>query len=266
MTERSNEVATAARFAREQWPVVLTAVLAGALAAGAWAYLRAPDPGFVATQRVRVATGVVGVPSVPTVDSVISAVSSADVRASVAETLGISASALGAVTAAIDGKNTSVVVVSARRASSEEAQRVVRAVAVAARERVLQLVDPNLTYQRTTLEAQRRRIPELRSRLADLERQVADPKIGALERAVLQQSVTDVLTQAYTAEDRADTAELAVRQTERYAFIDGEARVARGARTGYLVSSVLRGLLLGLLAGVAIAWARHWLGSRGAPA
>jgi predicted transcriptional regulator len=263
VTERPNEVAAIAKFARDQWPVVLIAALTGAVVAGAWAYWRAPDPGFVATQRVRVATGVVGVPNAPTVDGVISAVGSSIVRQSAAESLGISPAALGAVSASIDGKNTSVVVVSARRPSKEDAPRIARAVAEAARESVLSLVDPNLEYQRTTLEAQQRRIQELQARLTDLRAQVADARTAALEKVMLEQSLTDVGTLIYTAEDRADAARLALSQTERYVLVDGEPTVAQGASTGYLVSSVIRGLLLGLLAGLGIAWVRYRAGSRG---
>jgi len=266
VTEKTNEVSAIARFAREQWPIVLVATLAGALVAGAWAYWRAPDPGYVATQRVRVATGVVGVPNAPTADSVISAVGGSATRESAAESLGIPPTALGAVTASIDGKNTSVVVVAARRPSKEQARQIARALADAAREQVLALVDPNLQYHRATLEAQTRRIPELRARLAALKAQLADPKTGALEKVLLQQSLTDVGSLIYSAEDRTDAARLALNQTERYVLLDGQPAVARGANTGYLISSVIRGALLGLMAGLAIAWIRFRMGSRGAVA
>ena len=266
MTERQNEVAGLVRFARSQWPIVLTAVLIGGLVAGAWAYLQTPDPGFVGKQRVRVAVGVVGVPNVPTVDAVISAVGMPDVRESAAASLGISASALGPVTAAIDGKNTSVVVVTSHRPEKQASGDIAAAVAAAARARVLTQVDPNIDYQRTTLAEQTDRISELTARLEDIVKELQRPGLTPAERASFEQALTNVQAQIYTAQDKSDAAELQLRQTEHYAYLDGPVSVSPGSSGGFLLSSVLRGMLIGFLAGLAVAWFRFRPGARGARA
>jgi len=256
VTDRPNEVASVVRFARTQWPIVLVAVLVGALIGGAWAYLRAPDPGFVGKQRIRVAVGLVGIPNVPTVDSVIAAVSLPDVRESAAASLGVSVAQLGAVTAAIDGKNTSVVVVSSRRPDKEMADRVARAVSEAARARVLAQVDPNIEYQKVTLVEQKARIEILNERLKQVSDQLAAPSLSPAERASFEQALTNIQAQIFTARDKSDLAELQLRQAERYAYLDGDVSVAPGSTGGYVLSGVLRGALVGLLAGLAVAWVR----------
>jgi hypothetical protein len=264
VTERPNEVTALVRFGRSQWPIVLVAVLVGALVGGAWAYMSAPDPGFVAKQRLRVAVGITGVPNIPTVDSVIAAVALPDVRESAAASLGIAPAKLGAVSAAVDGKNTSVVVISAQRTQKAEADRVVRAVSAAVRERVLGQIDPNLDYQRLTLEQQKRRIALIGPRLAELNRQLKAGSLTVADRAGLESAVTNLQDAFFTAQDRADLAELQLTQAQRYVYLDGTAIVAPGSSGGYLFSSVLRGALIGLLAGLAIGWLRFRSRRRGA--
>ena len=215
----------------------------------------APEPGFVAKQRLRVAVGLVGIPNVPTVDSVIAAVSLPDVRESAAASLGITPAQLGSVSAAVDGKNTSVVVVSSRRPTEgRQHDSVAEAVSDAARARVLAQVDPNIEYQRLTLAEQQRRIESLQKRLDDVSKRSSNRPLSRPPsvRASNRRSRTS-RTQIFTAQDRADLAEAATRA-------DGPVRlprrwmcaVAPGSSGGYLLSSVLRGMLVGLLAGLAI--------------
>ncbi len=256
MTERPNEVTALVRFGRTQWPIVLVAVLVGALVGGARAYVSAPDPGFVARQRLRVAVGIQGIPNIPTVDSVIAAVSLPDVRESAAASLGIAPSQLGAVSAAVDGKNTSVVVVSAQRADRADAERAVGAVSSAARERVLGQIDPNIAYQRLTLAQQETRIAKLEPRLVELQKQAESPGLTPSDRASFASAITNLQEEIFTAQDRAELARLQLGQSERYVYLDGNVVVAPGSSGGYLLSSILRGALIGLLAGLAVGWLR----------
>lgn len=256
MTERPNEVTALVRFARTQWPIVLAAVLVGALVGGVWAYMSAPDPGFVAKQRLRVAVGIQGIPNIPTVDSVIAAASLPDVRESAAASLGIAPARLGAVSAAVDGKNTSVVVVSAQRPERDTATRVARAMSEAVRERVLTQIDPNIEYQRLTLAQQKARIAVLTPRLADLKKQLESGSLAPGDRASLESAFTNLQDSLFTAQDRADLASLQLQQSEHYVFPDGDVLVTPGSTGGYLLSSVLRGALIGLLAGLAVGWLR----------
>ena len=262
MTERPNEVAGLARFAREQWPIVLTAVIIGGLIAGLWAYFSAPDPGFVGRQRVRVAVGVVNIPDVPNVDSIISAVSLPEVKRSAAESLGISPSALGPVTAAVDGKNTSVVVVASHRPDKEMAGKIANVVAEAARAKALSQIDPNIDYLRETIAEQTSRIAALNTRLESVQVETKAPGLTPAELASFEQAVTNIQAQIYSAQDKADLAALQLRQAERYAYLDGGPVVVQGNSGGYLLSSVLRGMLVGLLAGLAVAWLRFRRGAR----
>lgn len=259
MTDERNEMRALAGFARRQWGIVTVAVLVGAIAAGAWGVLHATEPGYSASLRISIATAVGGVQNAPTVDSVIAAASSPDVLASVADTLGTDPAGIGTVSTAIDGKNTSVVVVTVHASNAALAERSVTAVAKAARDRVLALVEPSIAYQRAQLAAQERHIPELRAQLAALSKLVSSGGLAPIDRVAIIGTNVSVEGQLMIAEDRLAQARLALAQIDRYALVEGVPTAVKGSKAGATVSDVLRGVLLGLMAGLAVAIVRERL-------
>lgn len=246
-----------AGFARRQWVVVVVAALVGAVLAGVWAVKSAPEPGFSAGTRVRLATGVVGVPSVPNADAVIAAVGLPDVRAAVAETLGVDAVKVPQAAAAVDGKNTAAVVVTVKDSDAARAEKASLAYAQAAADRVRMQVEPNYEYQRAQFAKQQERLPEMQKQLDRLTALMSGKGVSPVEYAALSSAASSLQMQILTVEDRLDTAALQLEQIARYAYVDGTPKAKAGSSTGALLAGVIRGLLLGLIAGLIVAIVRE---------
>lgn len=254
MTEERSEIARIAGLLSRRWPVVGAACLAGLLAAVAYGSLTGPRPDYVATQRLRVANGVVGVPSVPSVDAVVAAAVLGETRRSVAESLGVEPGALAATSASVDGKNTAVVNVTARHKDAETAKRTAVVLAQAARQRALTQVDPSAAYQNAVAARMRDRIAGLTARAVRMQTLLERPGLSAVERAAYESAATDIEAQLYSAQDKLDQAEYLLEQAGSYVVLDGEVIASKSAVSGGLVTSGLRGAFLGLMAGLVLAW------------
>lgn len=257
MDER-DEITTLGRFARGQWPVVLAAVVVTTALAVWLAAARAPEPVWVATSRVRVSTNVANIANAPTVDTLVAAATQPQTLRLAATSLGLGPSALtGKVSAAIDSKNRSVADISVRDADKDLAAAKADAVAIAVREKALEPLRILIGFQNANADSLEERIPVLESALSDLQRRLRSSSLTDVERAGFEQTVLETRVQIYAYEDLARQARYTADLTTNYVVSDGIASVVRVADTGRLLSAGLRGLIVGLIAGMLAALVRE---------
>lgn len=108
MTGSRSEISVLLDGAARFWPVVVAAMLVGAVAMGAYAFATLPEPGFEGVASVRV-MNLTGNASAPTADTVAAAAVGASVREAALGALGAAADGAGAVTSAVEVKDRAVV-------------------------------------------------------------------------------------------------------------------------------------------------------------
>lgn len=248
MTEAS-EVSRAWGAVLRRWPVVVVAVLVGAGAFALWGSVRAPEAGYSATAKVRVAES--DLPNTPTLDTVTVYANSARMKAAVVASTGLDPRGV-TVSAAQDPKDKRGVLVTARAPESKLAVRWATAAAEQTRADALDMLSANIGLEQA-------RQTRLEARAADLRRETARTKALAAKAQDPQVQAT-YLVAAQTLEESLattleslDAARFAEESYRSWVAVTPAVTAAKESAQGVVVSDALRGGLVGLFVGILIA-------------
>lgn len=235
---------------RARWLVVVAAALVGVALGAAYGYFTAPEPGYVATARVRAIAG--SVPGVPTADTVIALAMTPGIQRSAAESAGLDPKVFaGSVEAAADPRDKTIALVQVTAAEREEAVEAAGALADAAMSEGLRPVWSFLDMQKTKVDALKSELELTTARIETLEGNLE--AFSGVERLSVQESLQNNRIQRYELSQRIALEEYnLVRATETLVPLDAP-EVTRATALPYIASNSLRGLLLGLVAGVLVA-------------
>jgi hypothetical protein len=232
-----------------RWPVVLVCVLVGAAAFAFWGVSRAPETGYTATARVRVAD--TGVPNMPTMDSVTAYAGSSRMKAAVVASAGLEAKGV-TVNAAQDSKDKRSVVITAKAAESDTAIDWANAAAEQTRANSLEMIAAPIGLEEARIGRLEARTEQLRKEIAvtrALALKATDPQVQS-NYVVSAQTLEDSLN---TALDDLDQARFALQGYKSWVAITPALAASKTSAQGVVLSDLLRGGLVGLFVGVLIA-------------
>jgi len=251
--EQSDTMRNLVAASRRRWYVIVASIVGAMLIAGVYSSMNAPEDTFTAAARLRLMNGLANVAGLPSQDSVIAAVSLPEVRESVAASLG--ARAVPAASAAINSKDTRVINVIVKASSPQLAEKGALAYATAARDRVLEDMIPAVDYQRSTIVQMRERVASLEKRRNELLDVLKSKNLDAATRLGYEQMEVTMETASFGPVDALRAAELSLAQYQRYVYIDGQPVASKVAERSLFTANLIRGAIIGLLVGVALAWA-----------
>jgi capsular polysaccharide biosynthesis protein len=249
---------------RRQWVIVLVAGLIGLVAAGLLARSETVDSSK-ATQQVTVVALPGGIPGLSKAEVFVTAATSPTVLRAAEEKLDLPRGTLtGTVSTKLvtaDKGNVSITVTAPSRA---EAVRRVKAVSEQAVEYALAPFERYLDVQSASIKFNEKRAKELKADIARLE--VAAASAPPAERSGYYLAIVEAKKQ------RADAMELALQARQdaeaiaASVYVEPEPRVSSSSLGGFQIATMIRGFLLGIVAGVIVALLREWLRGRRAAA
>jgi uncharacterized protein involved in exopolysaccharide biosynthesis len=232
-----------------RWPVVLIAVLIGAVAFGVWGSTRAPELRYTASAKLRVAD--TGVPNMPTLDTVTSYANSARLKAAVVASTGLDPQGVS-VAAAQDPKDKRGIVISASAPKPDTAAKWADAAAEQTRVTALGMLAAPIGLERA-------RARRLEARVAQLEAEIPAMRAAAAKSKDAQ-AQSNYLVAAQTLEDSLaaaqedlDVSHYALQGYLAWVAVTPAAAASKQSAQGVVLSDVLRGGLVGLFVGVLIA-------------
>jgi len=238
---------------RQRWYVIVASIIGAMLIAGVYSSMNAPKDTYTAAARLRLMNGLANVAGLPSQDSVIAAVSLPEVRQAVVATLG--AGPVPAASAAINSKDTRVINVIVKASSPQLAEKGAVAYAAAARDRVLEDMIPAIEYQRSTIVQMRERVESLDKRRSELLAVLKSKNLDPATRLGYEQMEVAMESASFAPVDSLRAAELSLAQYQRYVYIDGQPIASKVAERSLFTANLIRGAIIGLLVGVALAWA-----------
>jgi hypothetical protein len=247
---------------RREWLVLLVPIVVCLVASASMARV-APGSHWVATQRYMVASFPGSIAGDIKPDALVAAVATPRVLRSAEASLGLDAGVLnGTASSAIDKADANAVLISATAPSKEEALRRASVYGPLARSYALSRYAIYVTWQERQVVFLQGEVASARKQIEALDAKAAaapatDRGSYAVARANLETLVTAYGQSQLVAQQGADTVDNAIVQVE--------APVASKVTTGGVKTSVvLKGLLVGLVIGFAVAAVREWLLSRNA--
>lgn len=254
----SNEMRDLLAVVRRQWYIVAVAMAVAVVAAGVYVATKAkPETTYAATSHVNLINGTSEIVGLPTIDAMIASVSSDEVREFTAERLGVAPGKVPAASAEVNAKNTRVVDITVKSPDRAAAERAAEAYAQAVRKRVLVEMYPQMDYTERKIESLKARVDRLDARIAEVRKRLSSRNLTAAERIAYESMAFQLEEAKFEPEDEIQSSELALAQYAQYVYVDGEPKVKRSAPAGALASDLLRAAVLGLLAGLGLAWVRE---------
>jgi capsular polysaccharide biosynthesis protein len=236
-----------------KWPVVLAGVAAGILLAAIVAFAAAPEPGYTASTKIRYIAPQ-GVTGAPTADTFVALALSRTVQESAAASAGVDPAQISETAlAAIDSRDKSIIVVRATGPDAETAVRIVNALAEAAKEKTMEPVRNHEVWWQDKIAAKTEQLEVIDSRIDRINAQLESDELTTSERRALEElAFINTIRRAETQQDLDDTTFLLGRSATTLTTLEEPETVANSSLPRYL-SSLLRGALIGLFAGLLVA-------------
>ncbi len=259
MTEQASGGSDVAGMMRRQWPVVLAAFVVATVAGFLWSRATSEGPTYSASQRVRVSSNISNVQNAPSADTVVSiATKGLTLRAALASA-GLEPGVSPQVSAAIDSRNRNVVVVTVKSPEEEVARRAIEALSEQTRIVALQPIMAYVAYQRGRAADYESHANELEEQLAQVQSFAARAPAGSSDHAAYTGTSITLRLQTYSMRDSARDARYLADLAGNYVTVEGDPAVSTTTDTGRAATAVMQGVIVGLLAGLAVALVRERL-------
>ncbi len=232
-----------------RWPVVLICALVGAGLFALWGVSRAPEVGYTAVAKIRVAD--TSIPNMPTLDTVTAFANSAKLKAAVEASAGLDPTGV-TVTGAQDPKDKRGVLVTAVAPKAEDAVKWADAAAEQTRANALEMLAAPIGLEVS-------RGTRFEARAAVLEREIAGMRVAALKvkdpqvRANYIISAQNLEEQLAGVLDDLDVSRYTLQGYRSWIMVTPASNASKQSSQGVVLSDVLRGALVGLFIGVVIA-------------
>lgn len=237
----------------ERWPVIAAAILVGALLGAGLGWATQPEPGYTATTTIRYIAPA-GVSGAPTADTFVAMALNPSVQATAAAELSVDAEEYaGAVDAAINPRDRSLVVIKVTNADENLAIDMVEALAESARIEALLPAERYAELYRNRIERGQASIMEIEARISLLEQQLAAADLSTSDRLTLEASLYGEQIRLGSAAEAVESNQFTLDSYATTAEQLGQTTVEPATGTEYVISGSLRGAAIGLFIGVLVA-------------
>ena len=244
---------------RRQWIILVVAVLIGLAAAYAFAGSKSSSK-WKGTESVTVTQLPGGIVNIQRAGIVVTAASTSSVLRAAETSLGLAHGTLsGAVSAATTTADNSTMTITVTAPSSAAALARVKAVTTAAIDYVLAPYQGYFSVQESIAQASEAQARALAVQIANLQRTASTVPVAG--RAGYYSAIIAATSQRYNELTDAATARQKVEAIQASVYTDGVAHTGK-TPARLRVATLVQGLLLGLIAGVAVALVREWLRTR----
>jgi capsular polysaccharide biosynthesis protein len=241
------------RAALARWPIVIVASLVVGAAAFGYAMLTTEGPTQEAVSAIRIET-VAGIPTQPTVDMAVGMAKSASTLGSAAESAGVDAAVVGNVTAYADPNDLQLARIAVQADDPETAEAVADAMAEQVQGMLVAVLEPELSFHRQLSEDANERLELLEQEYDAAIVRLEGNEYSEEESLSVIAYVNGVRSNYWAQVDRAVTADFNLGRYESVAAVEGKAAAVEVTQTGDIVGLTVQGLLIGAIAGVAVAF------------
>ncbi len=244
---------------RRQWIILVVAILIGLGAAYAFAGSKSSSK-WKGTESVTVTQLPGGIVNIQRAGIVVTAASTSSVLRAAETSLGLAHGTLsGAVSAATTTADVSTMTTTVTAPSRAAAQARVKAVTAAAIDYVLAPYQGYFAVQESIAQASEAQARVLAAQIASLQRTASTVPVAG--RAGYYSAIIAATSQRYNELTDAATARQKIEAIQASVYTDGVAHAGKTSAR-LRVATLVQGLLLGLIAGVAVALVREWLRTR----
>jgi hypothetical protein len=248
------DAGTVVRAAFSRWPIILIAALVVGAAAFGYAVLTTEGPSIEAVSAVRVET-VPGLPVQPTVDMGVGMAKSLSTQESAAASAGVEIESVRSVTAYADPNDVQLIRIAVSAEDAESAEQVSDAMAEEVRGMLIAILEPDLGYQRRLAATAAERLVIVDQEYQDALQRLEEEEDLSFEQRLQLENTANGLRNAYWANlDRAASAQFNVDRYETVAMVEGSAVAVEVNRSADIIGLTIQGLLIGAIAGVAVAF------------
>lgn len=256
----SDGIELAIRRLVRYWPVVVVAVIVGAVASAAYARSTVSAAEYVGIADIRIANTTAS-PLAPNADVVAAAVVAPSTRESVLADLGADAEGAGEISSAVDAKDKAVVRISAQHEDPEAAKRYAAAVRSVATSTSLTLMSLETDVLRGKIDAYGSELGRVNAALEE-----ARERRQRVEETAIMSLVSQLESQRFSIMQAIRDTEWSLTRLEGTILEYGEPAVEKKSASRSLLVAGAQGGLIGLLAGLGVVLVADRLRGRGAPA
>lgn len=236
-----------------RWPVIVAALVVGALLGAGLGWSTQPEAGVTASLTVRYVAPT-GVPAAPTSDTFVAMALNPSVQATAAAEAGVDAADFaGAVDAAVNSRDRNLVIIEVTNTDEAVAIDMAEALAEAARVEVLRPAEAYAKLYRSRVERGLEIAGAIEARAESLRAQLSSDGLTAAERYSLENTLFNEELRLTSTQEAVESNRFTLGTFTTTADQLGETTTSPATGVEYVLSGSLRGAAIGLFIGIVVA-------------